>query len=197
MKRLFFAVMLPEEAQQFVRAMQTALQQYLPLERSIRWVEPHSAHYTLKFLGDTPEDRLTQISRIGQAVAAQMPAFSLTLAGLGAFPNWQHPKILWIGATKEVPVLISLAKLLDRGLAAQGFPPETRPFLPHLTLARIKTHPGEKSVANALQSEERILNSVDKFISFRVDCFTLMQSDRQPSGAIYTPRETFPLTGGA
>ncbi|HZO88531.1 MAG TPA: RNA 2',3'-cyclic phosphodiesterase [Chthonomonadaceae bacterium] len=191
--RLFFAVLLTEEAREAVRRAQQALRASAG-EKGIKWVTPEQFHYTLKFLGETPEERMLLAIEAARLTATQSAPFSFTLAGVGAFPQPRRPQVLWIGATEGVPLLAGLAESLDRNLAERGFAAETRRFSPHLTLARVKSPEGQEAIAKALSAQVAELNSVDKFGVIPVESFVVMRSELRPGGPIYTVLETFALT---
>jgi 2'-5' RNA ligase len=73
---------------------------------------------------------------------------------------------------------------------ALGYPPETRPFVPHLTLARVqRSHPA--AVQKFLEREKAALERSYGIV--RVDRVTLFESRLHPQGAVYTPLAHFPL----
>ncbi|HXE72079.1 MAG TPA: 2'-5' RNA ligase family protein, partial [Candidatus Nitrosotenuis sp.] len=51
--------------------------------RHVRWVAPENLHLTLKFLGETPEDKIPQIEEVLRRVASQHSSLELELAGVG------------------------------------------------------------------------------------------------------------------
>src|SRR5689334_609377 len=136
--RFFIAVMLPDEVRAAVARMQEELRAAAS-ERGINWTMPEQLHFTLKFLGEISPEQVPVIAGAARQAAAQMNAFTLALAGVGAFPNRRRPQNIWIGATEGVPDLTRLAELIDSALVEHGFPAVSHPFRPHLTLARIKT----------------------------------------------------------
>jgi RNA 2',3'-cyclic 3'-phosphodiesterase len=189
MLRLFFAVDLPEETKNAVAQIQSGLREAAG-ERGIRWTTTPQFHYTLKFLGETPEEQLPLVIHAGDLAASSVSPFSLTLAKVGAFPRQRSPQVLWIGASEGVPVLTRLAECLDEHLSERGFAPEKRRFNAHLTLARAKSPEGEESLARILGN---LPESVDKFSSFPVESFVLMRSELRPAGSVYTVLKTFAL----
>lgn len=193
MVRLFFAVPVPEEVAAALAQFQQELREEAG-DEGIRWVPPEQFHYTLKFLGETHEEQVPLVLGAARHVAAQCRSFTLALGEIGAFPAQRRPQIFWIGAQKEVPVLIHLAEYLDKRLSEYGFEPETRRFNPHLTLARIKSPVGSESIAKTLFTHQTRRNSVDKWNAFVVKSFDLMRSELRPTGPEYTVWETFTLS---
>ena len=131
--RLFIAILLDEVLKERIAAVQRALQTRL-LEHSIRWVKPENLHITLQFLGEQNPDRLWAIQTVMQESAQAHRAFEISLGGLGAFPTWRHPSVLWIGVHAEADPLGRLANELGVALAS-----EPRKFHAHVTLARLKS----------------------------------------------------------
>jgi 2'-5' RNA ligase len=94
--------------------------------------------------------------------------------------------VLWVGVDALDPPdgLTRLAKSVERAARAQGFPPETRPFHPHLTLARADRRSRPRSPAEA---EAGFLGEVE------ARELVLFQSRLEPRGARYTRLEAFPM----
>jgi 2'-5' RNA ligase len=207
--RLFFAVTLPEEAREAVARVQRELQVALG-DNGIRWVKPEQFHYTLKFLGETPEVKVSSAIEAAREVAAQFTPFRLTIAHVGGLPRPDWPKTLYACvdfAGESFPLMRRLTESLDSALVKRGFPPETRGSFPHLTLGRIRSPEGAHAAKRLYRTRFEPLQSegggvrtyygeylkVDKIAVFVVDSFVLMQSELRPDGPIYTVLETFPL----
>jgi 2'-5' RNA ligase len=109
----------------------------------------------------------------------------LDFRGIGFFPNEFHPRVIWCGVEAS-PNLTMLAASVDRALQPLGFPPETRAFTPHLTLARFDSHKGLDTLVRAANN----LKSYD-FGSARQSEFYLYQSVLKRGGAEYTRLATF------
>jgi 2'-5' RNA ligase len=125
--RLFFALW-PDEATQagFDRAAQ-ALHRACGGKRTRR----ENIHLTLAFLGDVAVGRADVV----RAVAGQIsvPAFELDFNRLGW---WRRNQIAWSAPSDAPKPLFELVSGLQGGLAAEGFKPDDRPYLPHITLLR-------------------------------------------------------------
>ena len=190
MKRLFVALLLPDEICTRVEEMQARLRESLGTE-GIRWTAPEQFHFTLKFLGDVEDSALPSVIEGVEQASARCEAWTLEVAGVGVFPKQRNPQVLWVGATKGVPVLQQTAQYLNEELASRGFEAETKPYIPHITLARMKTREGEEMVAKnlpLLQSEPELRATLGAFL---VQQCALMQSDLRREGAVYTVVKTF------
>ena len=192
MKRLFFAVMLPASAHTDALRVQTRLRAAMGAE-GLRWSGPEQMHVTLKFLGDVDEAQIALVEEAGAQAAMQAGAFRLGLGGVGVFPAQRNPQTLWLGIAGDVPLLTRLAECLEREIAERGFAPESKPYRPHLTLARAKTRDGEEMIAKTLPT----LRDADLFGSepsaFEVADFALIHSELRQSGPLYTVLKTFAL----
>lgn len=125
-QRMFFALW-PDAA---ARDELVALQQSTPRHRG-RATHPFDLHVTLVFLGmvDTVQQKCveTVASRTGAS------AFDLRI---DVTDFWPRPRIAWCGPRHIPGSLESLVDQLKSGLLNCGFSPETRPYRPHVTLAR-------------------------------------------------------------
>lgn len=125
-QRLFFALW-PDGG---VRARLDAAAEAVGRD-SGRRVPRGNLHLTLVFLGQTPAVRRDCMIRA--AAAIQCPAFDLRLERFGHF---RRARIAWLGPAEPPPALVELHRRLNAALAGCGGTPETRPFAPHVTLAR-------------------------------------------------------------
>jgi 2'-5' RNA ligase len=179
--RSFIAIELPEDAKKGLARLRRELER--DEHRFVKWVDPGGIHLTLKFLGNIPSKRMTEITEaMGKAVQGISP-FYLEISGTGAFPSLKQVRVFWVGVGGEVDKLSNLQQNIDSALASLGFAREERPFVPHLTLARIRegASPPEK------RSFGELVGSTifgDKY-SIEVEAVRLMRSQLTPSGAIY------------
>tara|TARA_B100000315_G_C14448163_1_gene527814 strand:+ start:292 stop:684 length:393 start_codon:yes stop_codon:yes gene_type:complete len=115
--------------------------------------------------------------------------FPLQLTGIGAFPNENRPRIIWIGLQDDSGMLLRLQKSLGKKLQRLRFPKEGRKFTPHLTLGRIRTPTRDGEVVSWISSLKAISPGEGEDAPFLVDRFYLMRSELRPSGAIYSVLE--------
>lgn len=171
--RLFLAVELDRAAKKQCDTLLGALRRSLgESESALRWTPAENIHITLHFLGDvdrTGVDRLTQ--ELG-SVALQ-PAFEATTSSFGAFPPGGPPKIVWLGIGEGAAEMTSLQGALAGPVRRAGFPPEPRPFSPHLTVARVRDR--EHGRVRGLRAQLAATHSHP--ISWRVSHVALFQSD--------------------
>jgi len=103
-----------------------------------KWVETENLHFTYKFLGDVEEKNIPEIKESIQDFLNTYNS-SLTLKGLGTFPNPNRPGVLFAKIINPDNVIKDNQRLIDIELAKFGFEKEKRKYAPHLTLRRIKT----------------------------------------------------------
>jgi 2'-5' RNA ligase len=110
--------------------------------------------------------------------------FSFTVRDIGCFPDTRRPSVIWIGLHEPSGALLHLQKAVEAQLTPLGYPPEERAFKPHLTLGRIDRG---ASLTDLRQIGEVIRTaSVGELGTVRVTGISLMKSDLQPGGSVYT-----------
>lgn len=137
--RLFIALSLPDEVRAELEVAQRRLQR--GNAHPVRWVAPAAIHLTLQFLGEVADARVPDILAVLQGVhatTASQSSAGLSLASVGAFPNLRRPQTIWMGVADEAAVLTYLQRVVSTALEPLGFPGDTRPFHPHLTLGRVR-----------------------------------------------------------
>ena len=186
--RSFLAIELPPEVLNEIAGIQERLKN--AIRGYISWVRPAGIHLTLKFFGNISESDIQNISQVAQNTIVNVRPFTLNVRRVGAFPDVNRPRVLWLGMDGDVDVLIKLQKEMDRGFQQCGFQKEDRPFRPHLTLARIKEPKGVIGLAKILEKSEDYEAG-----SFSVGSLNLFKSELTPKGAIYTKLAAFPFAG--
>ena len=95
-------------------------------------------HVTLKFLGDVDRDSVARpVFEAAARAIARVPK-ALTFDALTGFPHARRATVAVLEATHVPDPLVALAREVDDAAAALGVPAETRPYRPHVTLARLK-----------------------------------------------------------
>ncbi len=145
-------------------------------------------HITLKFLGEVAAGRVAPLAPALERALRGAGSFGLSLRGLGAFPNEERPRVLYVNVEQGREELSSLARRVEEGLAGLGFPPEPRPFVAHLTVKRLR--PG-RSVEEARELLERHRGT--RLLATWISRVELVESLLQPGGAVHTPLAAFPL----
>jgi 2'-5' RNA ligase len=180
--RLFTALDLPPDIVQRLEELLRRLRPVAP----IQWSPPSNLHITTKFIGEWPEPRIPELISALRALPPSAP-IPVHIRRVGFYPNPHSPRIFWCGI--EAPGLAELAAATDSAAAALGVPPESRPFSPHLTLARIRSQVPLQALREAIAGMSSL-----EFGEFEACAFFLYQSVLQPSGSVYTKLAEFPLT---
>jgi 2'-5' RNA ligase len=119
--------------------IQNFMEEVRGLAPDVRWLCAESLHVTLKFIGEKPDAKVSQIVETLSSIGAE--PFQLRFRGAGFFPTTKAARVFWIGIQAE-GVLIHLARAIDESLAKIGIAKENRAFSPHLTLARASGRSG-------------------------------------------------------
>lgn len=128
----FWAVRIPDTIKQAIHDELTRIKPIFPFKR---WVDLQDYHITLAFLGTVTAQQLpTIIQAMGDAVRDQK-AFEMAIEGLNVFGAPKTPRIFW-AAVNEVKPLFQVQEIVHHTCLAAGFALETRPYHPHITLAR-------------------------------------------------------------
>ena len=180
--RSFIAIELPEEVRRGLAKLRSELER--TEHRFVKWVDPEGIHLTLKFLGNIPFKQVAEVTKAIEEAAQGIPPFHLEISGLGAFPNLKQPRVLWVGIGGEIDTLLRLQQNIDFVLASLGFAKEERPFMPHLTLARVRQ--GASPMERKNFGELAMSASFKASYPIDAKAVSLMRSQLTPDGAIYT-----------
>jgi len=200
--RAFLAVELSQKLQAGLATVQQELKHRIEpeLKRDMRisWTQPASIHLTLKFLGDMDEQAIDPLLVVVEQAIGSQIAVNVPLERLGAFPRPQSPRVLWVGPLEnwdrgaEAKRIAEIHGAIEQACEGFSFLRETRPFSPHLTLARIKV--GERHVGVAL-AQTGVLDRPLSLGSLAVESVVLMKSELKPTGSVYTKLWEVRLSG--
>jgi RNA 2',3'-cyclic 3'-phosphodiesterase len=178
--RLFIALDIPAE----IRA---GLTSYMERARArapeARWARVEGLHVTLKFIGHVDDVAVEKIKAALKPIKAK--PFEVKFSGVGFFPNPNAARVFWAGVEggNQLP---HLASSIDAALEKLGFPRETKPYHPHLTLARTTSRP--------LRELKPLLDDpAPQFGTMTAREFFLYLSQPQKGGSKYTKLERFRL----
>ncbi len=189
--RLFVALELPGDVR---AALGDLIARLKPLCSAARWARPEGMHVTLKFIGheiaDSEAEKLVAARAVLATIKSPAPV-DIKYQGIGFFPDARQPRVIWSGVRASAN-LATLATDIENALAPLGIPPEARTFVPHLTLARFKTHEGVSVLA---REAEKFADR--EFGSARETEFHLFESKLQAGGAGYRKMESFSFVRAA
>ena len=154
-------------------------------EDGLRWSSAESWHVTLQFLGDTGDEQYACM--VARLRALRSPPVPIRLGALGCF---DRAGVFFAGIDRT-PGLLSLQQQVTESTSLCGFVPETRPYHPHITLARSKAK-GSARIRD-MQALQAGLRRVQKFTAFVAEEFVLYESVPAAGGSLYKVRERFSL----
>lgn len=169
----------------------TRLQDRLRPGLKASWTRPEAMHLTLHFLGDVEATSVDAITAALRTTCGGVDAFAVAARGLGVFPSPRRPRVLWAGIDDAEP-LVQLQRLLGESLRGCGVELDSRPYRPHLTLARFRKPLARQTLSflcSILRDEQR------DFTSVPVAEVRLYRSDLLPGGARYSVLSGAPLAG--
>ena len=200
--RTFIAVELSDEMRLALIRVERSLRGHLRragvTDGVLRWAGAEKAHVTLRFLGETDTDQVERVKGGLVSVLRGQAPFGLRLADLGCFPSCARPRVVWTGITGDLAALAQLQARTEQVAQAAGFPAETRPFSPHITLARAgrRISPQQQRQLGQVLTAFRTVSPLDlsDLGTVRVDAVILMHSELWPTGSVYTPLGRFAFT---
>ena len=169
-RRLFFALWPDAAVRQSLEAVSGKRL------RKVKRIPPANLHLTLAFPGVVTRPVQECLETGAGRIVAQPFELLVDRAGY-----WPGPRIMWIGPTRIPAGLWALVTAVRQVLAECGLDPESRPYQPHITLAR-KANPGV--VADEFEP-----------ISWSIRRFSLVESVTDPAGAKYLPLRCWELEG--
>lgn len=184
-RRLFLASSLPFFVHNWLDETYLRLKK---IDCDVKWVKSENCHLTLKFLGDTSVEKISEIKAALKNITSSMNPIDTHLTDVGAFPRIERPQIVWLGLEDKDKQLEELAKAVENDFEKIGFQKEVRDFKAHITIARVKTGRNIKTFIQALNTIKDIPPE-----AFRINEVALYQSTLTPQGPLYEVIESFPL----
>lgn len=148
-----------------------------------RWIEPENYHITLRFIGDVDGAAARDIAETLGDISRPSPLVGFE--GLSSFGG-AKPRAI-VAKVKAAPALMDLQAEQERRLRRIGLEPETRKFLPHVTLARLRGA-GARAVADYLA-----LRGARIAEPFMADRFVLYSARDGSGGGPYVVEAAYPL----
>lgn len=170
--RAFVAVDLPVELHEKIADIQLKFNDF-----KFKFVDPELVHVTMKFLGEVPEDKISEISNALDAV--KFDPFQSHLKGIGVFPKPKFAKVIWLGCEGNFDELYGS---IENVLSPFEFERTLHRFSAHATLARVKYLPKKKK-AEFLELLDELKDLEIGFMD--VKSIKLKKSILTPKGPIY------------
>lgn len=174
-KRLFFALALPPHIKEALAPLRQGLE-------GARWVRPENLHVTLVFIGSAAPEQAAMAAEA--AAGVQAPSVDIRTAGV----ECRQPDILWLKIEADPP-LCELRRRLEEALARRGVDFDRKPFVPHVTLARMKPSLlREEEPADYLERHRQF-----PMLGWKAERFHLYESANGENGLCYLPLQAYPL----
>ncbi|MCS7233288.1 MAG: RNA 2',3'-cyclic phosphodiesterase [Synergistetes bacterium] len=189
--RSFVCIELPKNIRS---SIQDFINESKDLDKGVKWVEEKNLHVTIKFLGEEPVTKVEKIKKVlsEEIAGLKLSPFELCLKSIGAFPNFDRPRVIWVGLEGNgINQLTILRDFIEARARKLDFPKDEKAFSPHITIGRVKTGRISSELKAYLEKKVDI-----SFGAFFVHEIVLMRSQLFPSGPVYTPLAIFALEGG-
>tara|TARA_B100000482_G_scaffold191082_1_gene175484 strand:+ start:2833 stop:3414 length:582 start_codon:yes stop_codon:yes gene_type:complete len=175
--RTFVSVSVPKEIVNIQSMLKSTVE---PKGVKVRWVMNGKMHLTLKFIGNTTQGSIDNLNEALFNVVKSAKVINLSISGTGAFPVKGRPNVLWLGIKGDIDELKQLTVNINNSLEPLGFITEKRDFLPHVTIARIKSN--QKKIPNI----SNYLNTTFTELPMKIVKISLVQSESFSKGTFYT-----------
>ena len=179
MPRLFVAIDIPD-------ALAVDLQTLRDERLNAKWTPPEQFHLTLRFLGNAEPEMADVLAASLSTLRTE--SFEISGEGLDIFPSLRRPRVLVVHVTPPKE-LLRFQKTVDQVATEIGFQSDSKPFNPHITLARLKEQTSPSHVRSYLEEHHGF-----RLAPFTPTCFHLYRSDTHPEGALHTILKSYPLS---
>lgn len=178
---VFLAVDLSDDERHSIAAALTEAGPGRPIPG--RRTHPDTWHVTLRFLGPLEDPTLDRIEHeLSRSI--DVDRFTVSCSGIGAFPRPSKATVVYAGIEDREGRLDALSGLCEGAARDVGLEPEERPFVPHLTLARVRPPVDVRPLFDVFgEFRERI----------RVDAVSLMRTIPGRGGVRYETIAEVPL----
>jgi 2'-5' RNA ligase len=172
--RAFLGISIPDELKPRIESIQDNFYNF-----DIKFVEKENLHFNLKFFGEIDEEKTKKLKKVLEDICKQFKPFEIKISGVGAFPNRNYVRVIWLGVKDGYQALASLAEMIEKALESMGFETEEK-FVPHLTLGRVRSGRNKNELIALLKELENV-----EIGKMTVDKITLFQSKLSPNGPVY------------
>ncbi len=185
--RFFVAIALPKSVKEGINQIQNGLAAQTDC---YRWVQKDLLHLTLYFCGEQDRKVMNVFSSNLSQKVSTFDSFTITLGQLGAFPDTDNPRVLWVGISKGAEQLTKLHELVAdtyHECLVSATDDKVR-FHPHITLARRKESYSKKGSSLKPDNTPDIDHS-----HIPVESIFLMESTLTAKGPQYKTIQSFHL----
>jgi 2'-5' RNA ligase len=176
--RTFIAALIPEEIR---LEMKRYIMEMKPHWEGVKWENHEKLHLTLKFLGEVEESKIERIKIALEGLVRIYSPFRTAISRFGGFPSLKNPRVLFIGLSENHELLRLQCEIEER-LEGFGFKKESRTFVSHVTIGRIRGRARSKGFF-----------PIPQHTSFPITEIALMKSVLYHEGSKHTPISLFQL----
>jgi 2'-5' RNA ligase len=177
MPRLFTGIEIPAE-------IGLALSAYRGGLPGARWIDPENYHITLRFIGDI-DDRTAEDVYSSLGDTRRRNPLTVTIDGLDSFGG-SKPRAVF-ARTSGNGEMNEMQAEQERIMRQIGLEPETRKFIPHVTLARLR-NASPIDVADYIATRGHFPK-----LTFTARRFVLYSSRSSTGGGPYVIEAAYPL----
>ena len=177
--RAFVAIDVPEAVKDALGRAQETLR---ATGADLKPVGRDGMHLTLAFLGEVPDGVVERLGACLDEAVRAFPFFAVPVREVGFFGSPGSPRVVWAGLQAAGTTLAGLQAAVGSAVQACAGPdwswqPEARAFVPHLTLARVRS---ARNAAALVAACDKLKDRA--FGDMPVERVTLFRSDLRPDG---------------
>jgi 2'-5' RNA ligase len=172
--RAFLGIEVPDELKKKILNIQNKFSKF-----DIKFVEPENLHFNLKFFGEIGDEEIEKIRHTLGEISEKFEPFEIEIKGIGAFPNENYIRVIWLGVKEGYNIITSLADNIQDSIEPLGFLKQGR-FVPHLTLGRVRTARNKEDLRSLIEELKDV-----EIGRMKVDTIILFKSKLSPKGPIY------------
>jgi len=174
--RIFIAVDISDK--QVLANLAKYIREIVSTGADVKPVEEENLHITIRFIGEVDDQVVSRVCDIVKSLRHQV--FPVHVSGVGAFPSVDRPRVVWAGVSEGTSELAKIHDFYEEKLRKLGIQPDREEYIPHVTLARVKSNRGISELVRLIKAS----TGVD-FGSFTADRVVLKESFLTPRGPIY------------
>jgi len=166
MSRYFIGIPIPAEVKKKIKIQSwPGLSRYKDekITPQLNW------HLTLAFVGHIDQDKALELKALIKNYLWGK-SFKVSIRNFGAFPSLDQAKVIWLGVDKGKNEITKLAHELRKQLDHLDISYDDKEFVPHLTLARVRS---PKNVSRLKEN-----GKMKQEIIFKADIIHLFDSEK-------------------
>lgn len=178
--RSFIAINIPERSKNLIENKIDLIKN--EVNQDLKWVDKENWHLTLKFLGEINQNQIDTLKQRLISIKEKFNIFPVQFKEIDAFPNLDYPKVFFVKINRGNQKLIQLHQTVEKQMEKEGFEPEDRDYIPHLTVARSRENTNMEKLSKKYKKFDQ-----EFFINVFMDAETLslMKSELYPDGPVY------------